>query len=295
MLFRELYYNDPELTQDVRKISYGLSDISCMLDTQPWQLGVMPQSKGRIAGSLRFVLATAEVIVLENRHRGTHLPPIGSVQSIQSSTAEFVLVVEKETVFNKLLLDNVIGVFRNRCILLTVKWRRNRHLISMIILIISSRLTTFYAQGKGYPDINTRFLLRQLWQHLRLPIYVLCDADPHGIQIMLTYRFGSLSLPMCSAQLAVPQLHWLGLRPSELVRHGCGALTVPLSDADRRLLGRMLQRPYIDEAVRHELQWLLANGRKAELEALDEQRKGYLLGTYLRECLGGDLLKKVGD
>lgn len=116
---RQLYYNDPELTQDVRKISHALGDISCMLETQPWQLGVLPTSNGRIAGSLRFLLVNGEVIVLKNQHCGSHLPPIGTVQSIQSSAA-FVLVVEKDTVFNKLLLDNVIGVFKNRCILLTV-------------------------------------------------------------------------------------------------------------------------------------------------------------------------------
>lgn len=139
------------------------------------------------------------------------------------------------------------------------------------------------SQGKGYPDINTRFLLRQIWQHLHIPIYVLCDADPHGIQIMLTYRFGSLTLPMCSAQLAVPQLHWLGLRPSDMMRHGCR--TLRLSDNDRRLLRCILQRPYIDESVRGQLQWLLTNGRKAEIEAIEEEKKGYLLGTFLRERL----------
>lgn len=53
-------------------------------------------------------------------------------------------------------------------------------------------LSNFLFQGKGYPDMNTRFLLKQIWLKYRLPMYILTDADPHGIEIMLTYRHGSL-------------------------------------------------------------------------------------------------------
>lgn len=180
---------------------------------------------------------------------------VSSAQRI-TSTARFVLVVEKDTVFNKLLLANVIGMFCNRCILLT---------------------------GKGYPDVNTRLLLSQLWQHLRIPIYIVCDADPHGIQIMLTYRYGSLALPMCAAQLAVPQCRWLGLLPTDCMR--LGLATLSLADQDVRLLRRMMARPYVDDKVRGEMQWLLTHRRKAEIEAMDLLEKGYLWKRFLAERL----------
>lgn len=273
----ELYYNDPDLTQTVDKISTALRDISCMLDTQPWQLGVLSASKGLIAGPLRIVLANAETISFESVHRGFVLPHLmANVRRITSS-ARFVLVVEKDTVFNKLLLANVVGHFKNRCILLTVSAHRQRDNANPphpSHLIRSGR-----PQGKGYPDINTRYLLNQLWLHLRLPTYVLCDADPHGIQIMLTYRFGSVALPMAAQQLAVPQLRWLGVRPSELTT--LGLRTRPLAEPDDRLLRRMVRRPYVDETVRAELQWLQQHGRKAEIEALEALAKGYLVRTYL--------------
>lgn len=54
--------------------------------------------------------------------------------------------------------------------------------------------TTFYIfflKGKGYPDINTRSLLKKIWDDCHLPIYALVDADPFGIEIMLSYRHGS--------------------------------------------------------------------------------------------------------
>jgi meiotic recombination protein SPO11 len=35
-------------------------------------------------------------------------------------------------------------------------------------------------------------LVRQLWKFLGVPVLALVDADPHGIEIMCVYRFGSL-------------------------------------------------------------------------------------------------------
>ena len=49
-----------------------------------------------------------------------------------------------------------------------------------------------YLQGKGFPDVSTRLLVRLLWKSLGVPVFVLVDADPHGIEIMCVYRFGSL-------------------------------------------------------------------------------------------------------
>lgn len=254
---RELFYNEPDLTQNVQNISFALRDISCMLSTQPWHLGVLSTSRGLVAGPLNITLNTGEQITYDSRdHRGSVLPHMTTSVQRVTSTARFVLLVEKDTVFNKLLLDNVIGMFRNRCILLT---------------------------GKGYPDINTRYLLNQMWRHLGVPIYVLCDADPHGLQIMLTYRFGSVALPMCTEQLAVPSIRWLGVRPSECT--ALGLATRPLSQSDVRLLKQIGRRPYVDEPVRLELQWLLTHGHKAEIEALEGVAKGHLLRTYLAERL----------
>jgi DNA topoisomerase VI subunit A len=49
-----------------------------------------------------------------------------------------------------------------------------------------------FLQGKGFPDVATRLLVRLLWKFLGVPVLVLVDADPHGVEIMCVYRFGSL-------------------------------------------------------------------------------------------------------
>ena len=35
-------------------------------------------------------------------------------------------------------------------------------------------------QGKGFPDVNTRLMVRRLSETLHIPILALADADPHG-------------------------------------------------------------------------------------------------------------------
>ncbi|KAL4236140.1 endodeoxyribonuclease [Mactra antiquata] len=85
--------------------------------------------------------------------------------------------------------------------------------------VIDIKLNNVCLQGRGFPDINTRFLLRTLWNMFAIPILVLVDADPHGIEIMAVYKFGSKSLSYDTDYLAVPSIKWLGILPSDITRY----------------------------------------------------------------------------
>lgn len=90
---------------------------------------------------------------------GAQIPQIiSNVISIRMK-ANFVLVIEKDAVFQKLLEENCCRALR--CILVT---------------------------GKGYPDVATRMLVKMLSEKMDLPVYILVDADPFGVDIMLIYR-----------------------------------------------------------------------------------------------------------
>lgn len=70
---------------------------------------------------------------------------------------------------------------------------------------ISNNLDFFHNhQGKGYPDMNTRLILNKLRELHTLPIHIVTDADPYGIEIMLTYRHGSLVSKNKSKQKKCP-------------------------------------------------------------------------------------------
>ncbi|KZF20243.1 DNA topoisomerase IV, alpha subunit [Xylona heveae TC161] len=85
-------------------------------------------------------------------------------------------------------------------------------------------------EAKGYPDILTRSFLCYLQDHINLPgqldhparasvpIYCLVDFDPDGIAIYSTYRYGSKSLRHENPHLLCPNIHWIGLRSSDIMR-----------------------------------------------------------------------------
>ena len=77
------------------------------------------------------------------------------------TTADFVLVVEKDTIFQKLLGDTEQCPKELNCILIT---------------------------GKGEPDRATRCIVKLLAEGKKLPTFILVDSDPYGFEIMCTYR-----------------------------------------------------------------------------------------------------------
>lgn len=51
-----------------------------------------------------------------------------------------------------------------------------------------------------------------------IPIMALVDADPHGLEIYLTYKLGSASMNHQNQTLVAPRLEWIGVFFSELSR-----------------------------------------------------------------------------
>ncbi|XP_060602471.1 meiotic recombination protein SPO11-like isoform X3 [Ruditapes philippinarum] len=138
--------------------------------------------------------------------------------------------------------------------------------------------------GKGFPDMNTRMLLKILWDNFSIPILVLVDADPHGIEIMTVYKFGSKALSFESEHLAVPCIKWLGILPSDISRLGVPEKSlIALSKADKVKGEEILSRPYISQYPqwKTEIEQMLESGKKAEIQALDSISDNFLTDVYL--------------
>ena len=81
-----------------------------------------------------------------------------------SSRARYVVVVEKDTVFTRLLDDRFTRLLP--CLLIT---------------------------ACGYPSLAVRALVQHVVKALALPCVVLTDYNPHGMALMLCYKHGSVS------------------------------------------------------------------------------------------------------
>ena len=88
-------------------------------------------------------------------------------------------------------------------------------------------------QGKGYPDLATRQMVKMLSDKMsstyvvppfssratifsRVPFVTLVDGDAYGLDIASVYKFGSVRLRHESPRLAVPRIECIGVWASEL-------------------------------------------------------------------------------
>ncbi|KAG8902123.1 endodeoxyribonuclease [Tulasnella sp. 408] len=91
--------------------------------------------------------------------------------------------------------------------------------------------------GKGYPDVATRELVNTFSNELPedVPILAVIDADPHGIEILSVFKYGSLAMDHQRDKLAAPRIQWIGVFASELQSLGIPPPeTIPLTKIDHK-------------------------------------------------------------
>ncbi|XP_017093556.2 meiotic recombination protein W68 [Drosophila bipectinata] len=245
---RGLYYGDPELVRSQNRMARARLDVCRMLSTSPMHLGVLAASKGLVAGDIQFQMTDGGVLDCNVYGGAVALPTNPENVERMVTQADLVLVVEKESVFQSLLSRNIFSTFGGRFILIT---------------------------GKGYPDCCTRRILHRLTEENHLPAYILVDADPFGIEIMLVYRHGSQAMSFSSQGYTTPALRWMGLHPSEIPALGRGA--VALGTGDNKKINDLLARTSLEAGVRQELRMLQEVQLKAEIESVI----GFLSEDYI--------------
>ncbi|CAH2303074.1 meiotic recombination SPO11 isoform X1 [Pelobates cultripes] len=257
---RDIYYNDVQLYGSQIVVDNIINDVSCMLKIPRISLHILTTSKGCLSGDLWFTEEDGTRVNCSGSSTGVLVP--SNIEGITKlcldmrSQAKFILIIEKDATFQRLLDDEFCTRF-GPCILIT---------------------------GKGFPDVNTRRLTRKLWDHFHIPIFTLVDADPHGIEIMCTCKYGSLSMSFEAHHLTVPSISWLGVLPSDLERLNIPSTAlIPLTAFDQRKLSSLLRRPYITSQPlwKRELEIMAACKMKAEIQALSSLSPTYLSRVYL--------------
>jgi meiotic recombination protein SPO11 len=251
---RELYYKTATLCgSKLQQLNIILDDLCCLLGCSRVHLRILCQPKGLVYGNLRFKLKNNESFDCLSSNEGTRIPTpqIPIVEII--SDAKCIIIIEKDSVLQKIIKQEISTNFVD-----TYK-----------VILFTAR---------GYPDINSRAFLNKLWTHLRIPIFVLTDADPHGAEIACCYKFGCFATASEASYLAVPQIRWLGLLPSDVEKHPIPSSSlVNLTEHDYNKIKSLFKRPYLRRKTDwlNQLSLMRDMGKKAELECID------LLGDYL--------------
>ncbi len=188
----ELFSGPPQVNERILDVCAAVS-FRCGVPCPRESVGIVAAPRGTMSGCV-VVLGGAggEAQPLD---KGAVFEVPGDTEIVRglrfspsATRARCVLVVEKDSVFRRLLNDRFFE--RLPCVLIT---------------------------ACGFPDLATRAVVRRVVDDLGVRAFALTDYNPHGIALMLTYKVGSSNFGLESG-LCTPSLRWLGLRAADVRR-----------------------------------------------------------------------------
>jgi len=220
---RELYYSDKTL---YTKIDQTIQDVTLLLGLTRFQLGIFPSQKGLFAGDLSVFNSNGDLINNSYYYGKINLISYDYIiekELFCKSNAEFILVVEKDTIFFNLVSnENFVTAFPN----------------SIIVT------------AKGYPDSITRYFIKLVNASLQLPILYFGDLDPCGLEIYLQYLFGSNSQNIIENDLiANNAINWIGLdfETISFLMNYEKLVALNLSNSDEDKISYLQQKEFFNE------------------------------------------------
>ncbi|RMF92985.1 MAG: DNA topoisomerase IV subunit A [Planctomycetota bacterium] len=244
-----------------------IEDVEVTLGALREELHVYASNRGAMVGEIVIRDSGDEIDCTRMGSGGYAIPSIVEPDVIQfiKCDAKFILHVEKDTVWRRFNEDKF--------------WRKHKCILT---------------HGMGQPPRGVRRLLHRMHNELGLPVYCLLDNDPWGYYIYSVIKQGSINLAYESQRMAIPDARFLGLRSIDFERCGLSeSVTIALTDTDRKRAKQIMQYPWFQhkKAWQREIQKLLDNGFKLEVEALISRDISYVTEEYAPQRLrDGDWL-----
>jgi DNA topoisomerase-6 subunit A len=135
----------------------------------------------------------------------------------------------------------------------------------------------------GVPTRATRRFIRRLADEKKIPVYAFVDCDPYGISnIYRTLKVGSGNAAHINQFFCVPQAHFLGVTPQDIVDWKLP--THPLKEVDiKRAKDAIKNDPFFQQHQiwQKAMDQLLKMGVRAEQQALAKWGLNYVIDEYL--------------
>lgn len=234
-----------------------IEDVEVSLDTLREDLHLYAGVRGTIVGNIVFNDSGDEIDCSRMGSGGYAIPSIVEPNVIQflSCDADFILHVEKDTVWRRFNEDKF--------------WREHNCILT---------------HGSGQPPRGVRRMLHRMHYELGLPIYCLLDNDPWGYYIYSVIKQGSINLAFESSRMAIPEAKFMGLRSKDYERcELTPSVTITLSENDKKRAKQIAKYPWFEgkRAWQKEIQLMLKNGFKLEVEALISKDISYVTEEYV--------------
>jgi len=169
---RDLYYIARSRSASIKapQMMQTIQDVSLMLNVPRFAMGIDCRSKGIVYGPIQLQQPGGAVSCM--RPRGSPIsgsvPEIMKISSVSMDNVSAIVVVEKETVFQRIVREAPSHPVLSRCVIIT---------------------------GCGYPDVGTRaFLFKITGQDRSVPVVGLVDWNASGAHILSQCVLFSLML-----------------------------------------------------------------------------------------------------
>lgn len=237
-----------------------IEDLEVAMGSLREELHVFASERGKVVGNLTIIDNGDEIDLRRMGTGGYAIPSIvePSVIRFGKCDAKFILHVEKGTVWARFNEDRF--------------WQKHNCILT---------------EGGGQPPRGVRRLLRRMHDELGLPVYCLLDCDPWGHYIYSVIKQGSMNLAFESERMAIPDAKFIGIRAGDYQRYGLSDdVQIALSDRDTARAKQIAEYPWFEgKAWQKEIQALLRNGFKMEVESLITKGISFVTETYVPQKL----------
>nr|MCS5630720.1 DNA topoisomerase IV subunit A [Pirellulaceae bacterium] len=238
-----------------------IEDVEVTLNALREELHVYASNRGSMVGNIRLVDNGDEIDCSRMGSGGYAIPSIVEPEIMQfvECTADFILHVEKDTVWRRFNEDKF--------------WKDHNCILT---------------HGNGQPPRGVRRLLYRMHNELKLPVFCLLDNDPWGYYIYSVMKQGSINLAYESNRMAIPKAKYIGMRSRDYELCDLNpSVTIKLSDNDIKRANQIAKYPWFEKKKRwqKEIQKMLSNGFKLEVESLISKDISYVTQEYVPERL----------
>ncbi len=172
--------------------------------------------------------------------------------------ADFVLVIEKDALFERLIEERFPE--KHRAILISAKGQASR---------------------------GVRRLIHRLRYEHNLPVYIFTDGDPWGYYIYSVIKRGSMKLSHFSELLATPDARFVGMTMDDVEEYGLERVTIKLKPRDEKRIKELMNYPWFkkNKAWQRQFNKMLKKKIKIEQDALAAKSLEFVAERYLPEKL----------